>query len=417
MARGLRYFLPDWDDRVDPRFDFEFDLSAVGRDPWRDDVYAHEFFGDEPCYDGILVSRAALEQSGTKRDKVNRIGLRGYLRLPKRFEVMGDCGAFGYVNEPKPIYETAEVLEFYQRVGVNYGVSVDHIIFPAFPHQRDFRYNLTIDNGIEFIERHRAGGYLFTPVGAVQGWDVSSYSEAAKRLAAAGYDMLAVGGLVRSRTDEILAVATGVAAAVGPKVRLHLLGVARDEIIPDLAQLGIFSFDSASPMRTSWMSASKNYLAGNTYYTAIRIPHAKPETPGVRGDNILSRSDSSTPYSQKLTLEKAALDAIRSYSKHEVPLEHAIGSIEAYDYEQVRSSESAGSHVTRMQNYRRTLKDRPWTKCDCRVCTTVGVEVVIFRGNNRNRRRGFHNVRDFYLNLKNRERQVRKVAEQATLGF
>ena len=233
------------------------ELSAVGRDPWRDDVYAHEYFGDDQCYDGILVSRAALEQNGTKRDAVNRIGLRGYLRLPRRFELMGDCGAFGYVNEPKPIYETPEVLDFYQRVGVDYGVSIDHIIFPAFPEQRDYRYNLTIDNGIEFLERHRAGDYAFTPVGAVQGWDVASYAEAAKRLAIAGYDMLAVGGLVRSRTAEILAIAKGVAATVGTEVRLHLLGVARDEIIPDLAQLGVFSFDSASPMRTAWMSADQ----------------------------------------------------------------------------------------------------------------------------------------------------------------
>jgi len=70
-----------------------------------------------------------------------------------------------------------------------------------------------------------------------------------------------------------------------------------------------------------------------------------------------------------------------------------------------------------MQDYRRTLKDRPWTRCDCGVCRGVGVEVVIFRGNNRNRRRGFHNVRDFYRNLKDRERRVRNTPQQASLGL
>jgi hypothetical protein len=30
------------------------------------------------------------------------------------------------------------------------------------------------------------------------------------------------------------------------------------------------------------------------------------------------------------------------------------------------------------------------------VCRTWGVEVIIFRGNNRNRRRGFHNTFIFY---------------------
>ena len=35
-------------------------------------------------------------------------------------------------------------------------------------------------------------------------------------------------------------------------------------------------------------------------------------------------------------------------------------------------------------------------KCPCEVCKAAGVEVVIFRGNNRNRRRGFHNTYVFY---------------------
>jgi hypothetical protein len=72
-------------------------------------------------------------------------------------------------------------LDFYQRVGVDYGVSVDHIIFPALPDQRQFRYDLTINNAIEFLKRHRAGGYTFTPVGAIQGWDVPSYVDGGSR--------------------------------------------------------------------------------------------------------------------------------------------------------------------------------------------------------------------------------------------
>lgn len=46
--------------------------------------------------------------------------------------------------------------------------------------------------------------------------------------------------------------------------------------------------------------------------------------------------------------------------------------------------------------YRKLLRDRPWEECDCPVCTDLGIEVAIFRGNNRNRRRGFHNTRRFY---------------------
>jgi hypothetical protein len=42
--------------------------------------------------------------------------------------------------------------------------------------------------------------------------------------------------------------------------------------------------------------------------------------------------------------------------------------------------------------YRETLKDKPWKRCLCAMCRELGVEVIIFRGNNRNRRRGFHNL-------------------------
>ncbi len=49
-----------------------------------------------------------------------------------------------------------------------------------------------------------------------------------------------------------------------------------------------------------------------------------------------------------------------------------------------------------IEAYRETLRDRPWEQCDCAVCERHGVEVCIFRGNDRNRRRGFHNTRRFY---------------------
>ena len=45
------------------------------------------------------------------------------------------------------------------------------------------------------------------------------------------------------------------------------------------------------------------------------------------------------------------------------------------------------------------LNDKPWKKCPCDICKKDGVEVIIFRGNNRNRRRGFHNTYVFYKML------------------
>jgi len=46
--------------------------------------------------------------------------------------------------------------------------------------------------------------------------------------------------------------------------------------------------------------------------------------------------------------------------------------------------------------YRKILHERPWERCNCPICSEHGIQVGIFRGNDRNRRRGFHNTRRFY---------------------
>lgn len=46
--------------------------------------------------------------------------------------------------------------------------------------------------------------------------------------------------------------------------------------------------------------------------------------------------------------------------------------------------------------YEELLRVKPWQECLCPICTEYGIEVATFRGNNRNRRRGFHNTRRFY---------------------
>jgi len=49
-----------------------------------------------------------------------------------------------------------------------------------------------------------------------------------------------------------------------------------------------------------------------------------------------------------------------------------------------------------LELYRKTLEERPWEKCTCKICKELGIDILIFRGNERNMRRGFHNVHQFY---------------------
>lgn len=47
----------------------------------------------------------------------------------------------------------------------------------------------------------------------------------------------------------------------------------------------------------------------------------------------------------------------------------------------------------------RTIKDLPWKNCTCDICRNIGVEVIIFRSSNRNKRRGFHNLHVYHQHL------------------
>src|SRR5205823_2872517 len=147
--RGMKFFVPDWDDRVDPGYDFLSDRPTLQRDPYSDDVYAHELFAPARTYDGILVSRMSLEGAGSKRERMERVGMRDFLRLPPDLKLLGDCGAFGYIAEKDPIYDTADVLDYYARLKFDYGVSVDHLIVPEFDAEREYRYQLTLRNAEE----------------------------------------------------------------------------------------------------------------------------------------------------------------------------------------------------------------------------------------------------------------------------
>jgi hypothetical protein len=53
--------------------------------------------------------------------------------------------------------------------------------------------------------------------------------------------------------------------------------------------------------------------------------------------------------------------------------------------------------------YRETLEERPWDRCPCEVCQALGIHVMLFRGAERNRRRGFHNLFVFYNKLQGKK--------------
>jgi len=402
----MKYFIPEWDDRVDSKYNFVTDTHSPEheQDPIKHDVYIWDIFGpDKVPIDGVLVSRMTIMQNKRKYERILQNGINQILRLPRNFEIMGDCGAWGYIKEEEPPFETSEVLNYYVRCGFDYGVSVDHLIVPEFREQNRKRWQITLENAREMFELWSSKDEYINSLrimGVAQGWDVDSYLRSARELLKIGYDYIGLGGLARSQTGTnqefgrsktIHNVVHGISSEIQKwmkenkkRVDLHLFGVARPELTSELAKYGVSSFDSASFLRKAWLSADKNYYSlDGEFYGAIRIPQTKA-SPLVK----------ELPEVDKLTiLESRALEMIRSYDRGKATLDDTLKAIVDYD-------KAIGEKRDFERHYRRTLLEMPWKRCPCPICKSVGVEVIIFRGNNRNRRRGFHNTLSFYSRLR-----------------
>ena len=398
-ALGMDYFIPEWDDHVDPGYDFLNSRLTPARDPYADEVYAHQIY-DKPNYDGILVSKVVVDSSKKKRQRVEAVGIHDFIRFQGK--VMGDCGAFGYIKEDIPPFDTDEILEYYENLGFNCGVSIDHLIVGPFaePGIREQRYELTLKNAQEFLEKHNARGYTFTPMGVVQGWTSETYAAAARDTIRMGYKHIAIGGVARTPSKQIVEILKAIRPHLTAQTRLHLFGVARLDAIPAFRHLGVTSFDSASALRRAWLGAGANYhdISGEMY-TAVRIPPVDGH--GVRVKRLVEAGVASRE--QFRALEQSALKALRAFDQEQCSFENALEALLAYDEllelpqdGKVNSEEQAKRRLKHGTMYEHLLRDKPWKRCDCPICERIGVEVVIFRGNDRNRRRGFHNTYVFY---------------------
>ncbi|HRQ58623.1 MAG TPA: tRNA-guanine transglycosylase DpdA [Azoarcus taiwanensis] len=423
----MKFLYSDTQDYVDPGYDFLNDRNSPGREKYWTDAYAHELMQAAP-YDGLLVSMSAVRQAnGVAASKVRystreeqrllRDGVRKFLRFGgPRFKdamLMGDCGAFAYVDHLVPAYTPEEVAEFYTDAGFTHGVSPDHIIFdcdPSNPPEQAAppavrqRYEITLENAERFLSLVRSEGSSFEPMGAVQGWSPASMAEAARRLEGMGYRYLAIGGLVPLKVEAIKTVLHAIRDKIKPGTDIHLLGFAKADSIHEFKDFGITSFDSTSPLIRAFKDEKANYYSEGPggkleYYTAIRIPQAMENPRLMQGikRGVFSAED--------LQLrEQKALTRLRLYDRGASPLNETLDAVMDYHQFLLRRDGASAEKVDKtLANtsmlVRRTLEDSPWKRCTCEVCRSIGVEVIIFRSSNRNKRRGFHNLGVYYRHL------------------
>ncbi|WP_062223429.1 tRNA-guanine transglycosylase DpdA [Aureimonas sp. D3] len=422
----MKFVFADSLDFVDPAYDFITDRNGARRAVHRDDQFPHEFLENAP-YDGILVSRGIVgdalmtgKYTQAQLMRFRREGARKFLRYSEEkypgSMMMGDCGAFTYRNMPEPPYRADDTAEFYEDGGFTHGCSPDHLIFDFDEHSRERqrsevpestqrRFDITLQNAAEFLRASTPLGRKFTPLGVIQGWSATSMASAASDLARMGYDYLAVGGTVPLKIEQLRRALAAIRDALPAHVRLHVLGFGKIENLQDLGRYGVASFDTTSPLVRAFKDARKNYWMRSpegelSYYTAIRIPQA------IENNRLKHKALEGRLHQEEIRrLEDAALDGVRRFASHEIIVDDALDAVMAY-WEQLNWNDEssptrrAESLERQRKSYARTLSDRPWEACNCRVCREGGVESLIFRNSNRNKRRGMHNLHVFHRHLR-----------------
>jgi len=401
----MKFFFPDSQDQIDPAFDFATEERSPLRVRQRDDLYLHEALSQR-VIDGLLVSKAIVDglpgaagkYTLAQRHRLYRAGVRQFFRLDAapgpRVQTMGDCGAFSYWRDEAPPYTPDQVIDFYEECGFDLGISVDHVILgydpgadqnPDHPHIGEWaaRQRLTLDLAVQFLDRCRSRIVRFEPVGVAQGWSPASYARAVRELQQTGYTRIAIGGMVPLKTPEILACLQQIGKAREPATQLHLLGITRCASMTDFAACGVTSFDSTSAFRQAFKDDKDNYHTVEKTYTALRVPQvdANPKLKARIQAGRVSQRDA-------VLREQACLRLLRDYDAGQAQVRAVLDALN--EYQEIFDGRRDYSTA-----YREILEEYPWKQCVCGICARAGINVVIFRGSERNKRRGFHNVYAF----------------------
>jgi hypothetical protein len=222
-------------------------------------------------------------------------------------------------------------------------------------------------------------------------------AEAARRLVTMGYDYLAIGGMVPLKSPEIKLVLEAIRDAVPASTRLHILGFAKADDIDSFHGYNIASFDTTSPLIRAFKDAKQNYYLpgdglGLRYFTSIRVPQAIENPKLQRGvKKGMFRAE------ELVRLEALALNSLRAFDRGAADIEETLHNVLVYSaplveempYEDCKDSVALARLA---QRYRVTLTERPWKQCPCKICQDAAIDVIIFRGSNRNKRRGIHNL-------------------------
>lgn len=127
----MRFYVPEWDDNVDAEYDFVHDEHSHLNPDKRNLSYIWDIFNRETIpIDGVLISREQVEDTPSKFERITENGVyeAPLLDIPEWLPTISDCGAWGYKSLPFPPYGNEGMLEFYGKLDVTVGVTIDHLV-------------------------------------------------------------------------------------------------------------------------------------------------------------------------------------------------------------------------------------------------------------------------------------------------
>lgn len=133
----MRFYVPEWEDHVDAEYDFVTDEHSTLARNERNLAYIWDIFDCDPArtpIDGVLISREQIEDSPSRARRLKEHGVYEApddgttLAIPDWLPTISDCGAWGYKSLPFPPYGNEEMLEFYDHLEVDVGVTIDHLV-------------------------------------------------------------------------------------------------------------------------------------------------------------------------------------------------------------------------------------------------------------------------------------------------
>ena len=127
----MRFYVPEWDDNVDAEYDFVHDEHSQLDPDKRNLSYIWDIFNRETIpIDGVLISREQVEDTPSKFERITENGVyeAPLLDVPEWLPTISDCGAWGYKSLPFPPYGNEGMLEFYEKLDVTIGVTIDHLV-------------------------------------------------------------------------------------------------------------------------------------------------------------------------------------------------------------------------------------------------------------------------------------------------